>query len=442
MPPEQVWPALADPTSWSRWCGAVRTARGRLDAGGQVDLVPSAPLVAGLHARTAPPMRVLAVEEERRIVLRQSQPGGHTTLTWTLDPLSQGCRLELDLTVTGPLVRAALAAFEEFIRGFGEDCARLARVVAPSDPRAHKVVIAGGAGSLGRALAADLVCRGHQVVLLSRGPRPGLPYRQVTWDGRTVSGWAEEFLVPERTSVVNLAGRRVDAWPTAQNIADLRESRVGPTLALVRASRSLPRPLAHWVQGSTTAIWSDTGELRITEDTPVPPVGLPQMTGVARPPELASQDARTEQLTLLRTAAVLNPYAPTLTVLTRLASAGLGGPVGGGGQWFSWIHVQDWLGVVRRTLGLDPPDLRAPVLVAAAPHPARNSELMALLRRSVGQRFAVSMPAAMVGLGARLLGSDPALALIGRHCTSRVLEEAGFEFAFPTLDAALGDLLT
>ena len=387
-------------------------------------------------------MRVLVVEEGRRLVLQQVQPGGHTTLTWTLDPVSHGSRLELDLTVTGPLGQAALIGFEGFIRGFSEDCARLARVAATADPQAHKVVIAGGAGTLGRALAADLVCRGHQVVLLSRGPRPRLPYRQVEWDGRTVTGWAEELAAPERTSVVNLAGRLVDVRPTAQNIADLRESRVGPTLALVRASSMLPRPVASWVQGSTTAIWSDAGEQRITEDTPVPPVGLPQMTGVARPWELAAQAANTGQLTLLRSSIVLQGYSPALTVLSRLAVAGLGGPVGTGRQWFSWIHLQDWLAVVRRALGVDPPPLRAPVLVAAAPHPVRNAEMMALLRRSVGKQFGVPLNAAMLELGALILRRDPALALTGRHCTSTVLADADFEFAFPTLDAALGDLLT
>ena len=70
---------------------------------------------------------------------------------------------------------------------------------------------------------------------------------------------------PGRTAVVNLAGRLVDVRQTAANVRDLRESRVRPTLALVEASRCASAPLAVWVQGSTTAIWSDAGETRVTD---------------------------------------------------------------------------------------------------------------------------------------------------------------------------------
>ncbi|MEP6649315.1 MAG: NAD-dependent epimerase/dehydratase family protein [Lapillicoccus sp.] len=306
------------------------------------------------------------------------------------------------------------------------------------------VLIAGGSGTLGQALADDLADRGHDVVVLSRRPGRGR-HRQVEWDGRTVGVWARELDEPDRTAVVNLAGRLVDVRPTTANIASLRESRVAPTRVLFEASRALDRPLARWVQASTTAIWSDTGETRVTERTPVPTgaAALPQMTGVAVPWEQAAAAAHTRHLVILRPSIVLMPDSPALDRLLSLARMFVGGRVGSGRQWFSWIHVDDWLAVVRSGLGLEPSmSVDGGVVVAASPNPVRNAELMAALRRTVHRPAAAPpTPARLVRLGAVALRTDPALALTGRHCTSDVLRYNGFRFGHPDLHEALADLL-
>src|SRR5690606_9013796 len=148
-------------------------------------------------------------------------------------------------------------------------------------PDLLKVVIAGGSGTLGRSLAADLATRGHDVVVLTRTLDRTLPHRQAEWDGANVGPWVHELAHdPATTAAVNLAGRLVDARAPEANIAELRSSRVRSTRALVEASHELATPLARWVQGSTTAIWSDAGETRLTESSPVPTgaAALPQMT--------------------------------------------------------------------------------------------------------------------------------------------------------------------
>lgn len=303
-----------------------------------------------------------------------------------------------------------------------------------------KVVLAGGSGSLGRRIAADLGERGHDVVVLTRRVNPTLDLRQVPWDGRTVGDWAAELDAPN-TAVVNLAGKLVDCRPTASNIAELRDSRILPTRALVEASQQLKTPLAHWIQSSTTAIWSDAGETRCDETTPLPE-GLPQMTGVAQPWEQAFEGANTRHGVILRTAVVLDPDSPALTRLVGLTKYGLGGRVGSGRQWFSWIHLADWLAIVRACLGLTAGvTIPSGLLVAAADHPVRNSELMAILRRQLHRPPAPPTPAALVKLGGVLLRTDPALGLTGRHATSKLLKDCGLEFRFPTLDAALADLV-
>ncbi|MBV9720794.1 MAG: DUF1731 domain-containing protein [Mycobacterium sp.] len=303
-----------------------------------------------------------------------------------------------------------------------------------------KVVLAGGSGALGRRITDDLSGRGHEVVILSRRSDPSLPARHVSWDGENIGDWAAELEGPD-TTLINLAGKLVDCRPTERNIAELTRSRTLPTKALVAASKQLATPLAHWIQASTTAIWSDAGETPCDESTPIPVNGLPQMTGVAAAWEKAFDGANTAHGVILRTSIVLDPGSPALARLVTLTKFGLGGRVGDGRQWFSWIHIADWLAVVRACLGLTP-DVAIPagIVVAAAEHPVRNQELMATLRKHL-HRPGLPTPAWLLKFGALGLRTDPALGLTGRHATSKVLLHNGFRFQFPTLDAALAELL-
>lgn len=448
LPTTQVWSVISDLSRWSRWQPAV--ARAVLDGPVGVGATGSYSLTSralrALHDRTAPPLRVTAHEEGRVLEISQPIPSGEMRVRWTLETAGDATRLEQVVSAHGAATPAVvLGVAGSLARDFSTTAARLAlESGVTADPSLPTVVIAGGSGALGRLIAGDLLCRRHDVVLLTRSPDGTLPYRQVRWDGRTVGPWAGELEAKGDAGValVNLAGRLVDVRPTPASVALLRTSRVESTHALVSASQQLQRPLVSWLQASTTAIWSDSGEERITETTPLPADGgLPQMTGVAQPWEAAVEGARTEHLHLLRTSIVLDRDAPALQVLARLTRAGLGGRVGSGQQWFSWIHRDDWVRVARAALGLEPgitlPD--GPV-VAAAPEPVRNAELMAGLRRVLRRPAAPPTPAALLHVGAVALRSDPALALTGRHCTSQVLADAGFDFDHPRLEEALADL--
>lgn len=296
-----------------------------------------------------------------------------------------------------------------------------------------KVVVAGGSGALGRRLCADLTSRGHEVVVLSRRPRPS-PYRTVAWDGESIGPWSAELA---GSAVVNLAGELVDRRPTPANIALLTSSRVRPTLALAAAAARLEQPVPVWLQASTLAIYGDAGEQAITEASP-PADGPPQMAGVARTWEDAAAGAPAERLVVLRTSIVLDRDTPALDRLAGLVRYGLGGRVGTGQQWFSWIHVQDWLRIVHRSLEAD--DLHGPVL-ATAPHPVRNEQLMATLRQVLHRPPAPPTPRWLVRLGAVALRTDPALALTGRRAVSARLPAVGFTFEHPHLEGALRRLL-
>lgn len=298
-----------------------------------------------------------------------------------------------------------------------------------------KIVVAGGSGALGRRLCEDLAERGHEVVVLTRRVRPG-PFRQVEWDGRTVGPWSAEL---EGSAVVNLAGELVDRRPTPANVDLLTRSRVEPTRALVAASRLLSAPVPVWIQASTLAIYGDAGDQVLDETAPVAE-GPPQMAGVARAWEGAVQDARADRLVVLRTGIVLDNDTPALDRLASLTRWGLGGRVSSGRQWISWIHIEDWLAIVREALEPASAGLEG-VVHATGPDPVRNADLMAALRVALRRPPAPPTPAVLVRLGAMLLRTDPALALTGRRAVPARLLAGGFSFAHPRLDEALADLV-
>ncbi len=297
-----------------------------------------------------------------------------------------------------------------------------------------KAVLAGGTGALGRRVADDLAGRGHDVVVLTRSPRPGSPHRQVAWDGATAGPWAAELA---GAALINLAGELVDRRPSRAGVELLTRSRVEPTAALAAAAASTPVPPAVWVQMSTLAIYGDAGD-QVLDEGAQPADGPPQMAGVARAWERAATGAAADRLVVLRAGVVLDRRTPALDRLVGLVRWGLGGRVGSGRQWVSWLHIDDFLAIVRRVLD---DQSMAGIVHATSPQPVRNAELMAALRRRLHRPPSPPTPAPLVRVGAVLLRTDPALALLGRRGVPARLLEAGFAFAHPTLDGALADLL-
>lgn len=298
-----------------------------------------------------------------------------------------------------------------------------------------KVVIAGGTGSLGRRVADDLARRDHDVVILTRSPRPDIAHRQVEWDGRTIGAWATEL---DGAVLINLAGELVDRRPTERNVELLRRSRVDPTQTLVGAADRLARPLTLWVQMSTLAIYGDAGQGVVTEGHPLAD-GPPQMAGVARPWEEAAHGARADRQVVLRTGVVLDRATPAFDRLTHLTKLGLGGRISRGDQWVSWIHVNDFLAALRFVC--EAPALDGVVHVTA-PTPIQNRDMMRELRSALSRPWSPPTPKSLVHVGALLMRTDPALALTGRRCVPRRLLDAGFEFDHESFADALHDLTT
>ncbi len=452
LSPASLWKVLRDPARFPEWNRAIAALEPRevpAVPGTKLDLLPAGQFLGPIHVATAPAAVLTRLEERNSIAWRQPQPGGHLLVHLSLREVSGGTELTQVLTVAGPASALfAHSAGKPIAADFARNCARLYTLAGGTQKRKLRIVIAGGHGFLGSRAAADLFCRGHEVIILTRKIRADSPFTQVLWDGKAQGPWSTSlYRQGHETAVLNLAGELVDLTPSEANIALLRASRIDPTRALVDASNAAPSPLAMFLQGSTTAVFSDAGEQLLTEDSSLPTGenALAQMTGVAKPWEEAAAGANTNRLNILRTSLVFEQESPLVDRLCLLARVGLGGPVAGGRQWVSWIHLADWLRIIRGCLGLEE-GLAIPdgTINLAAPYPVRNRKMMSILREKVApgplRRYSMPTPSPVLAAGAAVLRSDPALGTTGRHVTSRVLADAGFTFRYPDFSAALGQI--
>lgn len=300
----------------------------------------------------------------------------------------------------------------------------------------ERIVIAGGSGLIGRALARALHSRGDEVVVLGRGSvKASDPWRHATWDGHSLGPWKTEL--DGAHAVVNLVGRTVDCIKSPDNRDEILRSRIEATRVLGEAAALASRPPSVWVQMSTAHIYGDPPERVCTEDSPV---GHGFAPDIGRAWEAAYEKAKpgNSRGVVLRTGFVLSREGGALSRLSSLARFGLGGTVGRGTQGMSWLHMTDMTRILLRAI--DDPSMNG-VYIASGPNPVSNRTFMRALRRSLGVPLGLPAPALLVHFGAPLvLRTDPELALYGRYCVpSRLLDE-GFEFELPEIEAALNDL--
>jgi uncharacterized protein (TIGR01777 family) len=299
----------------------------------------------------------------------------------------------------------------------------------------ERIILAGGSGFLGRALARELIACGREVIVLTRQPSSQKDrVRQVEWDGRTVGGWGE--LIEGARAVVNLTGRSVNCRHTPENRREILESRVNSTVAIGEAIRRCAKPLPVWVQASSLAIYGDPGERWCDESTPPGQDYLAQ-TCVEWEKALAGAPTPGTRKVAVRIGIVLARDEGALSVLAKMARWGFGGSAGNGKQYVSWLHLADMNRIFLAAIERD--DLEG-AFNAAAPNPVTNTEFMRELRRSLHRPWSPPAPEWAVRLGSFFLKTEPRLALEGRRCSPRRLLERNFEFEFPDLRAALNKL--
>jgi uncharacterized protein (TIGR01777 family) len=287
------------------------------------------------------------------------------------------------------------------------------------------VVIAGGSGFLGRALARSLRDSGHTVSVLTRRPR-----RQgdVAWSPDAPGAWREELR--RAGAVINLAGESIAGarW-TPRRKALLRDSRVEPTRALARAILDSPTPPA-LLSGSAVGYYGTRGDEVLTEDAAP---GGDFLAGLCRGWEAAALSAAgATRVVLLRTGVVLAKDGGALPQMAAPFRFFAGGPIGSGRQYMSWIHLDDWVNLVQWAMAQ--PSIAGPLNLTAA-EPVTNAQFASTLGRALRRPAIIRMPAwpLRIALGEM---ADAAILNGQRVRPARALD-LGFRFIHPRIDGAL-----
>lgn len=299
-----------------------------------------------------------------------------------------------------------------------------------------KLVIAGGSGSIGRALIASLPADEWDVIVLTRSPQTREDgVREIAWDGKSVGDWAAELEGAD--AVLNLAGRNIDCRPTKANRELILRSRVDSTRAIGEAIAAAEMPPKVWVNASAMAYYGDVGARECFENSPGGTGFLAEVCQAWEAAQTNCETPKTRQVRL-RISVVLDADSGALPRLKQLAHFALGGTVGNGKQVLSWIHMQDMVDVIR--FALVAPDAEG-AYNCAAPGAVPNKVFQRTLRKVLGEYVGLWAPAFAVKLGAWLMGSNGELALMGAKLVPKRLEKADFEFLYPELEGALRDLL-
>lgn len=299
----------------------------------------------------------------------------------------------------------------------------------------RRIILAGGSGFLGRLLAERLAAAGDDVVVLTRRPDAARrSYREVAWDGRTLGPWAEEF--EGAHAVINFAGKNVNCRYTPEALGEINASRVDSVKVVAAAIRRCARPPQAWIQAGSMAIYGDAGEALCTEDAP-PGEGIPVDTCLRWEQAFAESPTPETRRVWLRISFVLGRRAGARRFLEAVTKCFLGGTVGSGRQYISWIHEEDMMRVFERTL--DDATMEG-LYNVATPHAVPNAVLMRELRRVLRRPWCPPTPAWLMPLGCWLFRTEPVLALTGRRGVPARLTTAGFTFQHPELAGALDDL--
>jgi uncharacterized protein (TIGR01777 family) len=301
-----------------------------------------------------------------------------------------------------------------------------------------RVLVTGASGLIGSALCDSLLARGDEVVGLSRDPvKAGEREPKVTWQP-----WQPTLERPPADAfdgvegVVHLLGEKINQRWTDAAKQKIMETRKTGTRNLLGTIAGLERKPGVLVSQSAVGYYGDRGDAVLTETDGRGGGSFDSEVVVAW--EAAAREAEAEglRLVIVRTGQVLDLKGGLLGELLLPFKLGLGGPIAGGGQYLSWIHRDDEVGILL--WALDNQEVSG-VVNASSPNPATNKDFSKALGRALGRPALLPLPGFVLDLK---FGSEFGHVLRGgQRVVPKRTEELGYEFKYPGLDEALGDLL-
>ncbi len=298
-----------------------------------------------------------------------------------------------------------------------------------------RILVTGGTGFVGKKLIPSLRKEGHEVALLTRSPKggEGFPAGVRVIEGDPTGKGAWQLAVREYDHFINLAGASIFSRWTEEKKRVLRESRFLTTQNLVEAIES-GKP------GTTLFSTSAVGYYGFHQDeiiTEASPPGNDFLAQLAQDWESEALKARERgvRVVLARFGIILGEKGGALGQMMPLFKRYLGGPIGSGKQWFSWIHIDD---LIRSySFLMNRPDISGPVNFTA-PNPVTNGTLAEALGKALHRPSFLPAPGFMLKL---ILGEFGSVLLEGQRVIPEKLLKAGFQFRFPQIETALEDII-
>lgn len=299
-----------------------------------------------------------------------------------------------------------------------------------------KILITGATGLIGKALSRVLVAEGHQIVVLTRNPA-----RATGIAGAQAYAWQPERERPPQvafegvTAVIHLAGENVAARWTPEHKRRIRDSRVLGTRHLVQGMQQSQTPPAVFISSSAVGLYGTRGDEQLTEQA-APGQGF--LAGVCRDWEAEIEQAQAvgARTIALRTGVVLSRAGGALRTMLPAFQFGIAGKLGDGRQWFPWIHNTDIVGLICYALSNE--TVRGP-LNGVAPNPVTNEEFTKELAAVLNRPALIPVPKFALEL---LFGEMAAVVLASQRVLPAAALNAGYQFQFPWLRAALRDLFS
>ncbi len=300
-----------------------------------------------------------------------------------------------------------------------------------------QVLIAGGSGYIGRALAKHLLDQGHRVVVLSRNPQnAGLPSSAVVvgWDGASSKGWGH--VVEETDAIVNLTGENLGAgrWTPAR-LRKIVASRLDPGRAIVEAVGQAAHKPAVIFQASAVGYYGKLDDQVVTEDSPP---GQDALAKIVVDWENSTRPAEELGVRVVvgRSGLVLSRQSLALKPLILQYSLFAGGPVGSGKQWWSWITLHDEVRAIQYLLENEGAH---GLYNLTAPEPLTMGDFGRVLASVLRRPFWFPIPAFALKI---VFGEMSTVLLDGQRVIPERLLDLGFTFQYPKLRAALEMILS
>ena len=292
-----------------------------------------------------------------------------------------------------------------------------------------KIVISGGSGFIGGVLTKALLSRGHEVFVLSRNPDKVRTGRGVQWDGRSQGVWSE--VAASADAVISLAGENVGAGRWTENRKQLLiSSRLNSTNALVTAMKSAPSHRRTFVSASAVGYYGLRGDEELTEEAPR---GSGFLADLVEKWENAGRAAESlSRLVLPRFGVALAGDGGALQKMMLPFHFGMGGPIGSGRQWLSWIDREDAVRIVE--WAIDNQSARG-VYNATAPNPVRNRDFARTLGKVMRRPSFMPTPGFVLELVFGQMADEVLLG--GQRVIPARLAREGFTFAYPNLEQSL-----